>query len=275
MDYLSFIKKRIEGTEKKVPKQIEDKVYIRQFAGCIGINTPHLLQVDTIENIVIDKLPNSFVLKPKFASTSIGVKLLEREGSLGFRDLISNELLTWKSIKEQCEIVSNRFFPDEPENAVYLVEELIFDQEGNTPPQDIRFYCFQGEVGLIVMEDHLNSSKAQAMYFDGDFLPFSDTNLRYGIANKANHLEEIVDAVPPENWQRLLNVAKRISISVPTPFARIDLYDTPKGVYLGEVTLTPGTFYYKNRKIMSNSENYRLGRMWLASEKRMSGIISF
>ncbi len=275
MDYLSLIKQRINGEEKNIPERIEDKGFIKSFCDFIGIHTPRILQKNTLEEINVSQLPKNFVLKPTFASTSIGVQLLERISDSEFKNLISNEVLTWKSIKEQCEIVSNRFFPDDSENAVYLVEELIFDHEGNTPPQDIRFYCFQGEVGLILMEDHLSSSKVKAMYFDGGFLPFSDTNLRYGVADKANHLEEIVEAVPPENWQKLLNVAKRVSIAVPTPFARIDLYDTPKGIYLGEVTLTPGTFYYQNRKLMSNSENYRLGRMWLDSERRMEGTQNF
>lgn len=275
MDYLSLMYRRVNGEEDNIPNEIEDKVLVRKFADFIGVITPEIIQVDTLSNIDIHKLPKSFVLKPTFASTSIGVKLLEKEGNGKLKNLITNETVTWESITNECILVSNRFFPDNPNDALYLVEELIYDHDHNTPPQDIRFYCFQGEVGLILKENHLIGTKSQVMYFDGNFLPFPDPKLLYGVAPNASNLEEIIESEVPKNWLKLLNVAKRISVAVPTPFARIDLYDTPKGVYLGEITLTPGTFYYKNRKIISTSENYRLGRMWLDSRQRMAGTKNF
>lgn len=78
-------------------------------------------------------------------------------------------------------------------------------------------------------------------------------------------------AVTPANAGEILNVARRVSAAVPSAFVRVDLYDTPKGVYLGELTFYPGTFYYKNRKLMHPMEAERLGRMWDSAAERLAG----
>ncbi|MEV7650115.1 ATP-grasp fold amidoligase family protein [Kocuria marina] len=247
---------------------------MRQFAQHIGVRTTEVYFAGPLDSLNLDTLPHEFVLKPSFASTSIGVLLLERFEDR-FRNILSQQVMTLEEIRQSCSRVAERYRPDSPSTARFIVEELLRDAAGNTPPQDVRFYAFCGEIGLVLMEDHLTDEQAHAMYFDGDFLPLAQVHSRYGVAEKATHLEEIVEAKVPRNWKNLLAVAKRISMATPTPFARIDLYDTPKGVYLGEITLTPGTFYYRDRKLMSSTESYRLGRMWADAEERLKGSIGF
>ena len=264
------MKRRLSGLEKNVPYHLGSKKNIRNFCDLIGINTTKVLQLDTLDNINLDSLPEYFVIKPTFASTSIGVYLLQRSDD-GFINLLTHKKYFWDDIIAIYSGVIKIYFPEGNPQATFIIEELLFGQNNELPPQDIRFYAFQGELGMILKEDHMSSGTVKAMYFDHDFLPMSDVHSKYGVADGATSLETIVDAVVPDNWKELLNIAKRVSISIPTAFARIDLYDTPNGVYLGEVTLTPGTFYYHNRKLMSNSESYRLGRLWLEAEQRMKG----
>ena len=45
------------------------------------------------------------------------------------------------------------------------------------------------------------------------------------------------------------------------------------GPVLGEITFYPGTFFYKNRKVMAPEEAARLGKMWDAAEKRLAGSL--
>ena len=270
MDYFSLMERRLAGAEKNVPARLGGKRVIREFCDLIGINTPNVLQVDVLEKLDYEKLPEHFVLKPSFASTSIGVYLLKKSGD-NFLDILKNKEYTWNELKIKCNAVAERYFGENNKTAIFIVEELLIDSNGKAPPDDIRFYAFQGKIGLILKEDHMTSDRVESMYFDGNFLPFTDLENRYSIADTAKNAEIIIDAIVPDNWEALLNVAKRISFSVPTAFARIDLYDTPKGIYLGEVTLTPGTFYYKNRKLMSSSEASRLGRLWIDAEERMKG----
>lgn len=270
MNYFSLMERRLLGAEKNVPSRLGGKKIIRDFCDLIGINTPCILQIDLFEKIDFQKLPEFFVLKPSFASTSIGVYLLQKVGN-NFFDILSKIEYTQEDLKLKCSIIAERYFGENNTRATFIVEELLVDANGKAPPDDIRFYAFQGEIGLILKEDHMTGDRVESMYFDGNFSPFTDLSNRYSIAESAKNVEVIIDAIVPENHKALLNVAKRISMAVPTAFARIDLYDTPKGIYLGEVTLTPGTFYYKNRKLMSEIEAARLGQLWINAEAKMLG----
>lgn len=274
MDYFELMERRLSGQEKNVPARIGSKRIVRDFCDLIGVKTPEVLQINTLDKLEVENFPDSFVFKPSFASTSLGVYLLKRQES-DFLDLLTGNKYSWLDLQKNSQVIVERYYGKGNTTATFIVEELLIDFNGKIPPDDIRFYAFQGEIGLILKEDHMTSDRVESMYFDGNFLPFTDIANRYTIADAAIKSEVIVDAIVPSNWEALLNVAKRISIAVPTAFSRIDLYDTPNGIYLGEVTLTPGTFYYKNRKIMSHSEAARLGRLWLNAEKKMLGTKGF
>lgn len=270
MDYFRHMQERLAHQEKFVPGRLGDKKLVRRFADFIGVQTPEILFRGPMASLGWNTLPEEFVLKPAFASTSIGVMLLSKGEDGQYVDLLDASRLTPEEIIEKCNAISTRYYND-AERGEFIVEQLLRDGQGNTPPQDIRFYAFQGEIGMILKEDHLNSGATQAMYFDGDFLPFSDVKSRYSVAAGVSQAEEVVEAVTPDNWFNLLAVAKRISVAVPSAFCRIDLYDTSEGIFLGEITFYPGTFYYGNRKIMSQGESERLGRMWDLATERLAG----
>lgn len=273
MDYFEHMQLRLQGGESHVPARIGDKKLIRQFCDLIGVRTPSIYFRGLQKDLSDFNFPTEFVLKPAFASTSIGVMLLARGEESTFQDLITGEIVHLDDLLEKCRDIASRYYEDSSAGN-FIVEELLRDENGSTPPQDIRFYTFQGEIGMILKEDHLSGSAAHAMYFDGDFLPFPDVRQRYSVAEKAKELEVIVEAKTPANWKQLLAVAKRVSTAVPSAFCRVDLYDTPTGVVLGEVTFFPGTFYYRDRKIMSQNEAERLGRMWDDAADRLQGSAS-
>lgn len=273
MDYFEHLKQRLDGNEEFVPAGLGDKNRSRDFAKLIGVQTPRVFFRGALSDLVDAELPDEFVIKPSYASTSIGILLLKKVEDRKFEDILQDQVLSMDDILERYRSISQRYY-DDPERGEYIVEQLLRDHEGSTPPQDIRFYTFQGEVGMILKEDHLTGSAARAMYFDGSFLPFSDVHARYSVADKAQHLEEIVTARTPANWRELLAVAKRVSAAVPSAFCRVDLYDTPDGVHLGEVTFYPGTFYYRDRKIMSQAEAERLGRLWDEAAAKLAGSTS-
>lgn len=273
MDYFGRMKKRLSGQEAYVPAHLGDKKLLRTFAANLGVRTPKVTFFGPSAGVGENEFPDEFVLKPAFASTSIGVLLLAKNGEDGFLNLLSGDDLSSDDLVAHCREISERFFGDGSKGN-FIVEELLRAVDGTTPPQDIRFYSFQGEIGLILKEDHLTGSAARAMYFDGNFLPFADLDRRYGVAPGAEELEEIVEAQVPENWPELLAVARRVSVSVPTAFCRVDLYNAQVGVCLGEITFFPGTFYYADRKIMKPAEAERLGRLWGDAEARLAGSLS-
>lgn len=268
MDYFERMGRRIDGKERFVPGFLGSKERVRQIADIVGVRTPKVFAMGSIDDLLSRALPAEFVLKPDFASTSIGVKLLRRNDG-GFTDLVTGLGVSKSEIEESSKAVSRRYY-DGGTHGTFLAEEILRDRDGGTPPQDIRAYAFQGEVGMVLMETHL-TNPAKAMYFDGDFLPFPDINDRYGVAEGQGHLEEVVEAHVPPSWRELLNVAKRVSMAMPTAFCRVDMYETSDGVCLGEITFYPGTFITRTRKIMHHAEAERLGRMWGEAEERLRG----
>lgn len=271
MNYLDRMKDRLENPARTTfgKYSLAGKEGAKEFARRIGVRVPETYFSGRLDQMP-SQLPQRFVFKPAFASTSIGVRLLEATGNDVFMDSVSGEILTRSELQDAARALAHRLLKERADEAIFILEETLIGSDGSIPPKDVRFYAFQGKVGLILMESHLDSP-ARSMYFDGGFRPFKDLNSRYGIAEGVKHLEVIEDAIIPENWQELLSVAKRISVALPTPFCRIDLYDTQGGVCLGELTYTPGTFYYKNRKLMSDSESNRLGHLWREADERLQG----
>lgn len=272
MNYLEHVEARLKGEESFVPALLGRKERVREFARMIGVRTPEVYFRGPISELP-ESLPEEFVLKPEFASTSIGINLLQNLGDGMYRDLVADQDVDFDSIVAKCEEIATRYFEEKRSSAVFVVEEMLRGTDGTIPPADIRCYTFQGEIGMILMEHHI-AGPAHAMFFDGGFHPFKDLDERYGIADGARAMEFFEPAVVPANANEILSVARRISAAVPSAFVRVDLYDTPKGVYLGELTFFPGTFFYKNRKLMHSVESERLGRYWDAAAERLAGSLS-
>ncbi|GAA2551291.1 hypothetical protein HD598_000877 [Neomicrococcus aestuarii] len=268
MDYFERMSRRINRFEEGLPERLGEKAFIRPFADSIGVRTPALLFQGSLSALLEFDFPEEFVVKPEYLSTSKGVYLLAKRGT-DFQSLVSSEQMTIETLRMSYEELAENYYSDS-QRGQYLVEELLRDDSGDVPPADIRAYMFQGTCGFILIEDHMRE-RTRASYFNGDFTPMLDVHERFGIADKALHLEEIVERAAPDNASEILAVARRVSIAVPSAFCRVDMYTSGKHVYLGEITLFPGTFYYKNRKLMSEKEAIRLGNLWEEAEARLAG----
>lgn len=269
MDYFELMQNRLDGKEEGVPGWMGAKGATRPFADNIGVKTPTLFFEATASEFPSKTFPNEFVLKPSFASTSIGVKLMKKLAPGQYQDLLTGDGVTVAELQDECGKISHSYY-DDPNKGTFYVEELLRDHDDNFPPRDIRVYAFQGEIGFILAEEHIDGP-ARASFYDENFELFEDIGERFEIASGVEHLEQIVQEPAPVNKQDVLSVAKRVSVAVPTAFCRIDLYDTPKGVYLGELTFYPGTFLYRNRKIMLQNEAERLGKLWEEAVSRLNG----
>jgi len=269
MDYFELMQNRLDGKEEGVPGWLGAKRATRPFAENIGVMTPKLYFEATATELPSKTFPHEFVIKPSFASTSIGVKLMKKLAPGRYEDLLTGHEISILELQAECRKISEKYFED-PEKGTFYVEQLLRDSVGKFPPRDIRVYAFQGEIGFILAEDHI-SGVAQASFYDADFEPLDDVSERFGVAPEIEHLESIVQEPAPANKLEVLAVAKRISIAVPASFCRIDLYNTSQGVFLGELTFYPGTFLYRNRKIMKQNEAERLGEIWERARTRLVG----
>lgn len=115
-----------------------------------------------------------------------------------------------------------------------LIEKMLKSAEGMVP-DDYKFFVYNGCVNFIQLDSNRFEDHRMA-FFDRNWnkLPFTKAYPQIdGIVSRPIHLELMIE------------VAEKIGESF--DFARVDLYDTPSGVFFGEVTFYPaggfGRFY--------------------------------
>lgn len=107
-----------------------------------------------------------------------------------------------------------------------LVEELLIDKEGHTPPTDYKFYCFSNEPKLVQV---IRRCPFRVSYHD----PRDWMNIE-GVCEREKFVPE-----KPENLAEMCEIAIRLSRIFFYP-VRVDLYNTTKGIVFGEFCLTSG-----------------------------------
>lgn len=264
MKYTEYMKNRIEGKEGALPWLFAHKMDTYEFCQSTKIPTPKLYaKFEHPSQIDLKDLPRTFVLKPAYSSTSRGVMVLSKVSEGLFDDRMSGEKF---SLTQIVDLQSKIFDSHTKAKRKYtLVEEFVHEEGSESIPEDYKFLAFQGVVGLIIKINR-NNERLSMSYYDSEFRPLNDGLIQF--KNNIAHLER---SETPRNWERLLDVARRVSCIVPTPFARIDLFDSSRGPLLGEVTLTPGSFYYPNGHTLADSENIRLGKLWEDAARRLWG----
>src|SRR5690625_7588845 len=88
-----------------------------------------------------------------------------------------------------------------------MIEELILSDPNSTvPPSDLKFYCFYGEVVLILETNRLNKN---VCFWDPDMnliYPHSSKQFYVGKGFTKEHLDIVSEA----------------SLKIPTPYIRLD-----------------------------------------------------
>lgn len=255
MKFTELLRARGEGKESpKPPWHLHDKLKCYDFCKAVGLPTVNVLRrFDNPQDINLDGLPTEFVVKPNYSSSSIGVMVLTRTED-GYFDAMNRKTVNLEQIKARHQEI----FDKSTKNGLKLtiIEEKVQDTADIAIPYDYKAYAFQGEIAFIDQFDR--SGKRTAMsWFDGSFDPLPDgrimTNEKY---------MDVRPAVKPEGWEALLNLAWRASVATPAPFARIDMYSTPTGPVIGEITLVPGGFYFGKFFQPSEEQDLAAGAMW-------------
>lgn len=127
----------------------------------------------------------------------------------------------------------------------FIVEKMLLDAEGE-PPEDFKFYVFNGKVELIQV--HISRFKSHChAYFNGNL---ERVNVSRG--KPVAHGYQL-----PREIDKLITAAEKIGKHF--DFARIDLYLHRSDVYFGEITQTPANGTIPFRPI---EFDFELGRKW-------------
>lgn len=171
-----------------------------------------------------------FVIKPNLSSSSIGVRPLVREGDW-FRKINGGRIRGIEGVKR--DLVRAR--PRRGRTEEWIVEELLLPPDGaEAPLDDYKFYCFGGRMEFVahMWKASRRPHKRWANY-TRDWEPVEV------ITGKPN----VPPAAISPRRRELVETAEAASAQLCYPFIRIDLYDTSRGVVLGEFTPGPGRRY--------------------------------
>ncbi|MGA8830383.1 MAG: ATP-grasp fold amidoligase family protein, partial [Desulfomonilaceae bacterium] len=109
-----------------------------------------------------------------------------------------------------------------------IVEELLIPSD-NAALKDYRMYTFHGIVKAISVGSAIYRRADANVFFDPNWKEFKLTKYR----------EQVPDPLPemPASLGEMIEVAQKLGNDI--DFARIDLYNTTRGIVLGEVTVYP------------------------------------
>ena len=240
---------RDEVPQWRLPRKLENY----RLALSHGIRVPAVYAVwDTLADIRLDDLPDRFVLKSDRGSTSRGVFPVQREGA-GFVQVDGRRRFGPTGMVEELAALEEKGRARGP----YFAEELLRDHAGAALPHDVKLYCFYGEVGQVLVRDVPEHGVDRTL------------RKRYVRPDGTDLTAEIPDpqdpSLPlPPHFEEVLRVGRLLSLAVPFPFVRVDLYDTPTGVVFGELTLAPG-----GPNAWSLDHDTVLGRMAEQAEARL------
>ncbi|PRD46849.1 ATP-grasp fold amidoligase family protein [Sphingobacterium haloxyli] len=178
---------------------------------------------DHVDSIDFRSLPNQFVIKATHGSGwNIIVEDKDRENISNIRKRIRYWLKT-----NYFEF--NREWPYKYMKKRVICEEFIGEERG-TPPEDYKFFCFNGEPKLIQLDIGRFTSHKRNVY---------DTEWsRIGGVEIAHEQDENNIYPKPKNLKEMIDVARKLSEDF--NHVRIDLYNVQGKVYFGEMTFFHG-----------------------------------
>ncbi len=245
---LSFNEKIIYYKHFKMPSNssfLADKWRVREFIRKKGFEYILNKIYFASENPCFEdflQLPDSFVLKPNHAS---GLILIRNKKNNLDTDFILKRCKKWLSIKYSNLSSSYEMHYDDIKPLIicekYLIDNNLF------PPDDYKFWCFNGKVHFIQVVSSRSSNYSTAFY---------DKNW-----NK--QLFSINRPAPKYHFQKPSKLSEMIyiseNISSELSFLRVDLYLINNNkIVFGELTLFPNGG--KSKFFPDSSWDYYLGR---------------
>lgn len=212
-----------------------DKVKVKDYVANI-IGEGHIIQTlgvwDKPEEIDFDTLPECFVLKTNHSGGSTGIVICRDKASFDRKSAINR-------LKKSLQ---SKGFYDFREWPYKNVERKVFAEEFVVPPSgvkdlpDYKWFCFNGEPCYCqVIQDRTTRETIDFFDINWNHQEFVGLNQLVGVNPQIT--KAIVPPPRPTNLEQQLCIARQLSKGI--PFVRIDLYETEKGVFFGEITFYP------------------------------------
>jgi hypothetical protein len=240
--FLEKIQWRILNDRRELIARCGDKMVMKEHAAtsCPSVRVPETLWSGEDLASVMDKdWGCEWVLKPITGSGYLAFG----SGSLNTAGIDLDSVSKWRH-EDQYKIQGEWAYGQAGRG--YLIERKIETKDG-TPPNDYRFFVFDGSVRLVQI-DTPRFNGVQRRFYTPAWEPLNE---RQG----GKPLAPITGK--PDNLEKMLAISSEIGRDF--DFVRVDLYDTKQGVFFGEITAYPtgGLAKFSNR-----SFDLELGAHW-------------
>lgn len=241
-----------KDTQREFPRRrLLEKLHNYELARSYGVATPRVIgSWQQITEVPWSELPETFVVKSNRGYSGNGVLPLRRHGDR-FCFLDSGEGITGEEIVAHYQGARGLAAP-------YFVEEVL-PGTGAVLPDDVKIYSFQGEVADVMLRRVTRHNDINS--FTYRFLDAEGQD-RGRVQERHRHDPDIA---VPRDLEHMVEVARVLSKAVPVPFVRVDLYQVPDGVMLGELTPLPGS-----SGGFTKEHDQLLGRMYDEAEARVN-----
>jgi len=275
-DFSSKIRWRMRHDRSQKLITIQDKYLLRKYAEKCDVSMASLLFVgERAEDIPFKDLPESCMIK---ASHGCGWNIIKQNheyfyfgngsspGLIGHIKKGRNGLRMALRLDEGDVLricggwlrkkYSTREWAYHQMAPRILIEEMLFPKSGKEL-LDYRLYTFEGKVAVINVGSPAYRAKKVNVFFFPDW-----TLVPLGC-----NAEPLPEPLPrkPESLPAMINAAGRLGKGI--DFARIDFFETTKGVILGEMTVYP-----EGGKRLSPTScrcfNVWLGKQWRVTSAR-------
>jgi len=243
--------RKLESHLRHPLARIPRKLRNYRLAASHGVSVPRVLAVwAEAEQIALDDMPETFVLKSDQGAGGRGVLPLRRTGRDEFAEVAGTHTLSHEEVVEKLRHPS--LAPP------YFAEELLVEPGGGELPEDVKLYMFYGEVGQVMlrrMRTHADLGQARFRYMDQHGRDLGDVASGRPFDNTI---------ATPERLGDYLDLARHLSRAIALPFVRVDLYETSSGPVFGELTRGPG-----GRQRYRPDHDRMLGELWDRAQYRL------
>ncbi len=207
----------------KVREYIKEKLGEEYLIPLLGV-------WDKAEDIDFDKLPNQFVLKCNHNS-GLGMYICKDKSKLTQKEI---KVIRKNLIKglQQDYYLTGREWPYKNVPRKIIAEKYMEDETGQL--RDYKFYCFNGEPKIIMINSDREIGKTKADYFDMDF---NWIDLKWGYEHA------LIKPSKPINFKKMKELAVVLSKNIPE--LRVDFYEVNNKIYFGELTFFDGSGFDK------------------------------
>ncbi|MFT3894473.1 MAG: ATP-grasp fold amidoligase family protein [Anaerolineales bacterium] len=269
-DFAWKVRWRMRNDRNPLFVTIQDKYGVKEYARQKGVRTAETYFVsDEPESIPFDSLPERYFIKAShgckwniYCDNKTFYYYGDGEDFIGRRNYASHEI-SREQVIEYCRSWLGRKYSKRQWAYRHIVPRImveeVLEQRGGGELVDYRCFTFNGKVRAIYVDSPTASVHLQRKFVDVNWMELPVNNPK----------ETLHHVLPekPDTLDEMIAVSEKLSHGL--DFIRVDLYDTTRGVILGEMTV-----YHNGGEPMptpDKSFNRWLGEQWVLPQIKESG----